>query len=232
MINIQQHLLCILTRHVTYLNPPLPSWKKTKKTYEKTKREDGGEREREREGGGWEREREREGERKGERERERERDSKRERAGGGGGRGVEKMTTPTIPEAAHQHKDCSGWSHSHNLTRKNGEQSPCLALLMLTPHHKATEAVQINNKITVQDVHHERLASLALAPFLLPSSLCLEPAVGISFWWPSGTLNSTHGLARPVYGLKAHANHSWLFGCLKPNQQSVSQGGGGGNLLR
>ena len=46
------------------------------------------------------------------------------------------------------------------------------------------------------------LTSLALVLFFGPSSLCFDPAVGISFWWPSGMLNNTHGLARPVYGLQ------------------------------
>ena len=41
------------------------------------------------------------------------------------------------------------------------------------------------------------LTSLALVLFFGTSSLCFDPAVGISFWWPSGMLNNTHGLARP-----------------------------------
>ena len=56
-------------------------------------------------------------------------------------------------------------------------------------------SIHCNNVCSVINLWN-LLTSLALA-----SCLCLDPAVGISFVWPSGIFSSTHGLEQPVNGL-------------------------------
>ena len=132
---------------------------------------------------------------------------------------------------AHAHTHLCTHAHTHTLSHTYPHmQAHTHARTQACTHtHTHTHHIHTRNCNTPQASswpgQDRPLTSLALVLFFGPSSLCFDPAVGISFWWPSGMLNNTHGLARPVYGLQhTQAVTSENIPCLQKQVSCESSG--------